>query len=141
MRVPGMLTPASALVVLAKPAPVNWDPRLLFNSLWIIAILLVGALIIAVVAHWRRNSRGDQVSASEQLAHFRKLREEGKLSDEEFDALRAVLGGRIRKAIQEPKKDAIPPTGHQVVAENKPIEPPQPPNEGFRAADSEDKTT
>jgi hypothetical protein len=136
-----MLAPASALMVLAKSAPVNWDPRLLFNSLWIVAILLVGALIIAVVAHWRRNARGDQVSPSQQLAQFRQLRDEGKISGEEFDALRAVLGGRIREAIQQPTKANGPPASSQVVAENKLPDPPTPPDTNIRAADSDDKTT
>jgi len=84
-----------------QPKPVNFDPRILINSLWIVGFLLLGALVIAIVSYWRKNIRDDRTSPSEQLTHFRNLLDDGEISEEEYEALKAVLGGRIRKTLEK----------------------------------------
>lgn len=113
MRDLWMTPPALGFLAFAQSSRINWEPRILTNSLWIVGFLLVGALVIAAVAHWRKNIRDQRISPSQQLAHFRKLREEGKISPEEFEALRLVLGGRIRKSLDNTPKlnaDSSEPT-------------------------------
>ncbi len=63
--------------------------------------LLVGALIISWVGRWRKRASNPEIlSPSDELATYRKLYEEGELSEEEFEQLRAHLGGKIRKEAQ-----------------------------------------
>jgi hypothetical protein len=101
-------------------ADVEWDLRL--TSLTLVGALLLGAVAVALTARWRKRSRGDEVSASDQLAEFRSLYLEGAISKEEFERLRAVLGGELRKELDVPtpnKATAVPqPAG---------LEAPKPP--------------
>jgi len=126
-------------------AGVGSDPRTLLLVLLLIGVLLLGALVIAVAQRWRR-AAPERLSPSDQLARFRLLYEEGQLSREEFDRLRALLGGQIRQeagaggdpakkgknaAAGPPKRPDTPP------ATNGPIEPPPPvtpPDDGIRPA-------
>ncbi len=95
---------------LAAAAPrVWWEPRLLINTLLIVAVLLLGALVVAVLNRWRRSSE-KALSASEQLSHFRTLYEEGSISQEEFERLRALLGGQLRASLQTPPTKELAPS-------------------------------
>src|SRR5262249_35813579 len=95
---PGEAVPV--VKTISPPKRVDWDPSFLIYSLVLVGILLLGALIIATVQRWRQlNSRGS-LSPSDQLAQFRSLYEEGALSEEEFQRLRTLLGGRIRQEVE-----------------------------------------
>jgi hypothetical protein len=77
--------------------------QLLVTGLCLAAALLVGAIIIAVVNRWRRRSEPQEDSSpSAQLAYFRSLYEAGTISQEEFDRLRVLLGGRMRETLGVP---------------------------------------
>ena len=100
--------------------------QLLVTGLCLAGALLVGALIIAVVSRWRKNSpaREDQAPTA-QLAHFRSLYEKGAISQEEFERLRTLLGPRLRESMgipaPAPERPAQPPGGNG-----------QPPETGIR---------
>ena len=69
--------------------------ELLFYGTCLAVALLAAALVIELVRRWLR--KGEQtLSASDQLAHYRTLYKRGEISQEEFDRLRAVLGGELR---------------------------------------------
>jgi hypothetical protein len=119
-------------------ADVEWDLKL--TTLTLVGALLVGAVLVALTARWRRRTRSAELTASDQLAEFRSLYLEGAISKEEFDQLRAVLGGEMRRELdvpapkptavtpQAPSPGAAPPTP---AAEEKP-QTPEPPAEGVQ---------
>ena len=84
---------------------------------YLVAALLIGALIIAVVERWRKRPVNFRPDPNDQLAEFRSLYERGEISREEFDRIRNLLGERLREALDVP---AAPPTAP-------PPSPPQPP--------------
>ena len=114
MILPGTTKRAALLL-----ADIEWNLRT--TTLAMIAIILIGAVVVAVVARWRRlAARG--VSASDQLAEFRALYLEGAISKEEFEQLREVLGGALRRDLAIPPPEKKPET-----TKNGPIQPQQAP--------------
>jgi hypothetical protein len=92
------------------------DPRLVWATLGLIGVLLVGALIIWWVDRWRKRSQEALDSSGDQLAHFRELYEQGNLSAEEFERIRGLLGKRLRQELDvpasgTPEKDSQQPEG------------------------------
>jgi hypothetical protein len=83
--------------------------RLLWTTLPIIGIMLLGAAIIEAVRRWRNRPAAFRFTASDELAHFRSLYEEGELSEEEFHRLQTVLGERIKKELDLPAAPAAAP--------------------------------
>jgi hypothetical protein len=146
--------PSAAAMPLAGVAD---DPRTLILVLTLCGALLLGAVIIAVTQRWRRRA-DDRLSASDQLATFRELYEEGELSEDEFNSLRKLLGGQMlkevapgggdpaRKGQRAPTAEAEAPTGKAVPpnapllppapsdSQPPPAPPPAPPDEGIRPA-------
>jgi hypothetical protein len=70
--------------------------------LLLIAALVVGALVIALMQRWRRHNPSLSPSPSEQMAQYRSLYEQGILSEEEYRRLRATLTGDLRRAVDLP---------------------------------------
>jgi hypothetical protein len=71
--------------------------RLLEPALWLILALLVGASIIMVFRRMRDKERA--VSADQppqQLSHYRKMFEQGEISEAEYDQLYQLFTGRPR---------------------------------------------
>lgn len=62
-------------------------------------VLLLGAVGIAVASRWFRATRESEVSASDQLSEFRRLNEQGELSDEEFQKIKNLLKDKIRSEV------------------------------------------
>ena len=120
-------------------AALEWDLRL--TSLVLVAALLVAAVIVALTSRWRKRINADNLSASDQLAEFRSLYEEGAISKEEFERLRAVLGGEIRRELDVPAAKHSPPAPEAVRPEGSPAaspnqeKPPEPPPNGMRPED------
>src|SRR5437762_2869121 len=108
---PGVLSvPPVRFELLAAPRSwLEWNPQLLINSRWLVGILLVGAALIALFNRWRQRDGDECLTASDQLAHFRSLYERGEISQEEFDQLRGLLGGRMRRAVDGAKPASPPP--------------------------------
>jgi hypothetical protein len=96
---------------------------LLFYGTCLAVALLAAALIVALVRRWLH--RGEQSpSASDQLSQYRALYRRGEISQEEFDRLRAVLGGELAAGVKPapPRPPAPKPTDG----------PPAPPANGVR---------
>lgn len=72
--------------------------------------LLIGAGVIALANRWLRKSREEEISANDQLSEFRRLKAEGKLSDEEFQRIRGVLGPKIRSEVGLGTKEQAAPS-------------------------------
>ena len=75
----------------------DWRPPMLTAGLYLAVVLLTAAVILALLQRWRRRSADDRLSPADQLAQFRSLYEQGLLSQEEFERLRNLLGGEIRR--------------------------------------------
>ncbi len=76
--------------------------KLLWPTLAVIGVMLLGAAIIEAVRRWRSRPVPSRLSSTDQLAHFRSLYDRGELSEEEFNRLQAVLGERIKKELDIP---------------------------------------
>jgi len=132
--------------LLAAPAPrLEWDFRLTINSLIIVALLLLAAMVIACVNRWRRQPGNDSLSPSDQLTHYRSLYKQGAINQEEFERLRALLSRRIRASVDvPPPSQAVPQAETRTVAEagsppnpakpQNPSGPSDPPETGIRPA-------
>ena len=116
------------------------DPQLFYPAMLLIAALLVGAVVIAFVRRWQQlQQRAVGTNASDQLAQYRQMFEKGKISEEEFKRLRAVLSEELRKEIDLPPpasaQPAPAPQAIQPAPTNAP--PPEangPPDTGIRPA-------
>jgi hypothetical protein len=88
-------TTAPALALLAA----GWTPPMLTAGLSLAGVLMLGAVILALLKRWRRRPADDRLSPAQQLAQFRSLYEQGLLSQDEFERLRNLLGGEIRREL------------------------------------------
>ena len=140
---PIRVTPVAAGLLAAPPRGMEWDFRLTINSLIIVALLLLGAMVIACVNRWRRHPSNDSLSPSDQLTHYRSLYKQGAISQEEFERLRALLSRRIRASVDMPApSQAAPQADTRTVSEaGSPPDPakpqilPAPPIRRKRASD------
>ncbi len=91
--------PAAPGAAVQPPAPGQFTfGTILIPALWLIGILIVGALILA----WLRRSRqGTELAATttatDQLATFRHAYEDGELTTEEFKKVKARLTEKLRE--------------------------------------------
>src|SRR3954465_14092164 len=99
----GVLGPAAPVAAAPDLSQLHWATGILM------AALLLGAIVIALVGRWRRRG-GSGSSASDQLAEFRELYDEGVISKEEFRRRRARLGGQIRGASRAAKPGGVTET-------------------------------
>ena len=90
------------LLAQADERPPVLDFRLVWLTLGVVAVILVGAAIIAAADRWRKRPFQGKLSASDQLAQFRALYERGQLDAEEFERIRALLTERIKKEMEMP---------------------------------------
>jgi hypothetical protein len=88
---------------------------ILWSVLPLIGVLLVGALAIYIADRWRKRSGAISTDNEEQLTDFRKLFDNGELSQEEYDKIRQRLGQRLMR--KHPENIPSPPLQ----------DPPQPP--------------
>ena len=93
-----MQAPWQLLAQAEKPPALDW--RLVWATLGIVAAILIGAAIIALVDRWRKRPFQEKLSASDQLAQFRLLYERGQLKPEEFERIRALLTERMKKELE-----------------------------------------
>lgn len=111
MVLPGQIVGNVALLARVT----QWDPRLLWYSLGLVVLLLVGAYVIWLTDRWRKRAQQSHANSGDQLAHFRRLYERGEFSAEEFARIRGLLTGRLIKEMEKPPPPEAPP------------QPPQPP--------------
>jgi hypothetical protein len=89
----------------------SWmDPRLLWATVGLLGLVLLGVLVIAWLDRWRKQSGSASCSANDQLAEFRELRERGELSAEEFERIRASLEPRLREELNLPAGSSNKPS-------------------------------
>jgi hypothetical protein len=123
----------AGLLAQAGPAarPSLWESPLFWTSLSLVGALLLAALIIALVDRWRKRPTQTTAPAGEQLSYFRSLYASGDISREEFERIRARLGGRLREQFQVPPKadpSAGPEKSGLTPAEDRPPAPPPQPS-------------
>jgi len=134
---------ASLLISLSPFSAV--DGTVFLPVLYLVAAFLVGAVLITLVQRWRRRSPSLGPSASDQLAQFRTLYEQGAISEEEYRRLRSILGGELRRANDLPAQPTATPTATTTAtgptepaqpsgAEKPPPDSDQPPASGIRPA-------
>jgi hypothetical protein len=78
------------------------DLRLIWLTLGVVVVILIGAAIIAAADRWRKRPFQGKLSASDQLAQFRSLYERGQLNAEEFERIRALLTVRMKLELDLP---------------------------------------
>ena len=97
-----MVAPWEFLIELSLKQQQEDRRQLFWAGMALSGALLLLAMIISGVKHWRRSRPTRRLSSSDQLAHFRTLYEEGQLSEEEFAQVRALLLGQVKKEADEP---------------------------------------
>jgi hypothetical protein len=126
---------------LGGPPRLDWNGRILLPGLYLVTALLIAAAIIAFASRWRRSPRSGAVSASEQLTEFRSLYDKGQMSREEFERVRARLGGEIRGSeLALPSPAKLEPKPESATADPPPAPPlagriaDETPSDGIRPA-------
>ena len=79
--------------------PSLFDPQLLWATGALIATLLLGALIFAWLDRWRKRAGREVLTPADQLTAFRISYEQGELSQEEYERIRARLAPKIKQQI------------------------------------------
>ena len=125
------------MLTLLQAAPPQGPPsklggELLWAALPLIGILLVAALVIYFVDRWRKRAAAAQEEAecSDQLSHFRSLYERGEMSQEEYDRVRLLLAGQMRKRLNVPTSPAPPAAPPETNIQAAPPGPQTPPPPG-----------
>jgi hypothetical protein len=97
---------AALLAVAGDPATGEGDRnlRLLWAGFLLVAVLLVGAMLLALADRWRRRMQSDFATTADALAAFRLSYERGELSEAEFRCIQARLRGA-----KAPARPAPPP--------------------------------
>lgn len=95
-------------IIAATPTGAAWKDIVIACS------LLIGALIVLYVglSYYRRNWLGgtdDSPGAPWTLQDLRALREEGAISEEEYEKMRAAIIGAVRNQLTEPDGDSPTP--------------------------------
>jgi hypothetical protein len=79
--------------------PSLFDPQLLWATGALIVTLLLGALIFAWLDRWRKRADREVVTPADELTAFRLSYEQGELSQEEYERIRARLAPKIKRQI------------------------------------------
>jgi hypothetical protein len=82
------------------------DFHILLPGIYLAGALLVAAAIFAACRRWWLGQREQPPSASDEMAHYRRLYEQGTISEEEYKRLRGLLGGELRRSV-----NLLPPPG------------------------------
>jgi len=104
------------VLLAAEPAAKNdANLRLMYSGLLLVAVLLIGAIVVAWLQRWQRRTMSDS-SPEEAFGSFRQALERGELTEEEYRRiLNRMSGGKLRS----PARPAPPPAS-----------PDRPPSEG-----------
>ncbi len=131
-----MIVTGRVLAVLAF----DWANSSLPYGIALTIVLAIGAMAIALAKRWRQRDASVSMSPSEQLAEYRSLYDEGVMSKEEFERLRALLGGKLREAPvaappPEPQTSVLlrrepPPVQQQPPASSENVQTPPSPEAG-----------
>lgn len=75
----------------------------------LIAVILLGAAAFALANRWFKSTQERDATAVDQLSEFRRLKQEGELSDEEFRKIKSLLSDKVRSEAGLSAKPAPPP--------------------------------
>ncbi len=90
------------------PPPEGWQFPFLKAGLPLIGALLVAALVIYFVDRWRKRADRVTLAPGDQLSHFRSLYERGEMTPEEFERVKGLLTGQMRKELNVPAPPPAP---------------------------------
>jgi hypothetical protein len=91
--------------------PQDWQFPILKAALPLLVALLVGALVLYFVDRWRKRPPSASLEANDQLTHFRSLYERGEMTREEYERVKGLLTGELRRELNVPAPPPAPPTG------------------------------
>src|SRR5262249_9866940 len=94
--------------------------QFLWAALPLVGVLLLGAGIIFYVDRWRKRPGAPPISDEEQLDHYRVLYEQGQLNREEYNRIKALISGRVRKDLNLP----VAPAGPSIARSSEASPPP-----------------
>jgi hypothetical protein len=97
----------------------------------LIGVILLIAVVIFIVDRWRKRPPVERLSTGDQLSQFRLLYEQGQLSREEYDRIKATLMPRLRQEMNVPVRPSEGPKAPPAPDEPP---PPAPPESGIRPA-------
>jgi hypothetical protein len=100
----------------------DWTDSNLTYGVCLAIVLLLGAATVALVKRWQKQGTSATMSPSEQLAEYTAVYDQGVMSKEEFERLRALLIGQVG----EPPSPAAPPGDPQTNVLLKREPPPAP---------------
>jgi hypothetical protein len=86
------------------PQPSLLDPQLLWATIALVATLLLAAVIFAWVDRWRKRLDRETSTPADQLTVFRLSYEQGELSQEEYERIRARLAPQMKQPTNVPGK-------------------------------------
>ena len=86
-------------------AQVVWDAELFLTMGGLACLICFGLWCILKVKRWGQSQ--DVLSDQDELANLQSLREQGLLTQEEFDRIRARL--EARNSVAEPGGNEVPP--------------------------------
>ncbi len=106
----------NAAIVARDPADLLQNPEFLWLTGALVATLLVGAFVLSRIERWRKRQLSDSPASDiEQMSSFRAMYENGELSKEEYDRIKAreaqrLLGKVAPQAPRSPSADKELPT-------------------------------
>jgi hypothetical protein len=104
------------------------DPEFLWLVGALVVTLLFGAFLLSRIERWRKRQLSDSpvVSEVEQFSNYRAMYENGELTKEEFERIRAKEALRVRNKLI-PKTQTVAPATNEPPAQPSPKEPESPP--------------
>jgi len=111
------------------PADLLQNTDFLWLTGALVATLLVGAFVLSRVERWRKRQLSDSPASDvETFSSYRAMYENGELSKEEYDRIKAKEARRLRDKVL-PRSSPLPPAQKELPAN--PSTPPQePPSAG-----------
>jgi hypothetical protein len=97
--------------------------ELLWATLALVCVILIGAAILVWIDRWRKRAPTDVLTPGDELSHFEALHHKGELSTEEFQKVRSLFNERLRKALDKNSAPAAAGPQAAASAEQRPAEP------------------
>ncbi len=69
--------------------------------IWVTVLLVLAAVGIYIVFHFRRGKAERNISANEMLTGFRQLHDGGELTPNEFRKIKSVLGTKLQDEMDD----------------------------------------
>ena len=94
----------------APPAPSRADPwEIMIPLIALLGCVLILAVVLTKMRSWYSNQKAGANLTSEMMSDFRTMKEEGELSPEEYQKIKAKLAAELHGQVAPPKKPPPPP--------------------------------